>query len=531
MEKIHPDLEQLQVYFRLKNSLTREHFRKIGLVSGPLLFVLIVNSPIEELSFEAKVVLGTAILMSAWWVSEALPIYVTALIPVVIFPAFSVTTLGETAAKYADRIIFMFLGGFMLAKAIEKTGLHKRFALTILHYFGTNPKHIVAAFIIVTGFLSAWMSNTATAMLMIPIAAAVVTQVQDEKRRSSFAICLMLSVAYAASLGGMATLIGTPPNAVFASLSKSILDVDVTFSQWMLVGMPVSAASLFVLWIYMVNFGAKIDRDPLMEERSLISRKLAELGKINRDEKLVATVFAATAIAWITRGLLWKDVLPMVDDSMIAIAAALSLFIIPASAAGRNKRHEESPDQKKEDPGKADSGLKRFGNRASSSELVHSALLDWESAVKIPWGVLLLIGGGLALAGGFSATGLDEQIAKNLSFLGNVNHIVIILAIVAITIFAGEIISNTATAALIIPVAASLAASLSINPMLLMMPVAVSASYGFIMPVGTPPNAIAFATGHVTAQKMARAGLPLDLIGIALVTIMTAVLVPLVWNQ
>lgn len=516
------------MYCNLKNSLTREHFRKIGLVSGPLLFVLIINSPIDGLSFEAKVVLGTAILMSAWWVSEALPIYVTALIPVVIFPAFSITTLGETAAKYADRIIFLFLGGFILAKAIEKTGLHKRFALTILHYFGTNPRHIVAAFIIVTGFLSAWMSNTATAMLMIPIAAAVVTQVQDEKRRSSFAICLMLSVAYAASLGGMATLIGTPPNAVFASLSKSILDVDVTFSQWMLVGMPVSAASLFVLWVYMVNFGAKIDQNPLMEEKSLISRKLAELGKINRDEKLVATVFAATALAWITRGLLWKDFLPMVDDSMIAIVAALSLFVIPAAAARRNGRPDESPNQKK-----ADSSLiKGSENRASSSELIHgSALLDWESAVKIPWGVLLLIGGGLALAEGFSATGLDEQIAKNLSFLGDVNYIVIILAVVAITILAGEIISNTATAALIIPVAASLATSLSINPMLLMMPVAVSASYGFIMPVGTPPNAIAFATGHVTAQKMARAGLPLDLIGIALVTVMTAVLVPLVWNQ
>lgn len=515
------------MYCSLKNSLTREHFRKIGLVSGPLLFVLIINLPIEGLSFEAKVVLGTAILMSAWWVSEALPIYVTALIPVVIFPAFSVTTLGETAAKYADRIIFLFLGGFILAKAIEKTGLHKRFALTILHYFGTNPRHIVAAFIIVTGFLSAWMSNTATAMLMIPIAAAVVTQVQDEKRRSGFAICLMLSVAYAASLGGMATLIGTPPNAVFASLSKSILDVDVTFSQWMLVGMPVSAASLFVLWIYMVNFGAKIDRNPLMEEKDLISRKLAELGKINRNEKLVASVFVATALAWITRGLLWKDFLPMVDDSMIAIAAALSLFVIPA-AARRNERPDESPNQKK-----ADSSLiKGSENGTSPSEQIHSsALLDWKSAVKIPWGVLLLIGGGLALAEGFSATGLDEQIAKNLSFLGDVNYIVIILAVVAITILAGEIISNTATAALIIPVAASLATSLSINPMLLMMPVAVSASYGFIMPVGTPPNAIAFATGHVTAQKMARAGLPLDLIGIALVTVMTAVLVPLVWNQ
>jgi solute carrier family 13 (sodium-dependent dicarboxylate transporter), member 2/3/5 len=238
------------------------------------------------LSFEAKIVIGTTIWMVSWWVSEALPIYVTALVPLVIFPAFNVIPLDETAAKYSDRIIFLFLGGFMLAKAIEKSGLHKRFALTILHHFGTNPRNIIAAFIIVTGFISAWMSNTATAMLMIPIAAAVITQVHDEQKRSRFAVCVMLSVAYAASLGGMATLIATPPNAVFASLSKSIQDVDVSFSQWILVGMPISAVSLFVLWVYMVNVGAKIDASPLTEARHFVVRKL-ELGRMTRDEKLV----------------------------------------------------------------------------------------------------------------------------------------------------------------------------------------------------------------------------------------------------
>jgi solute carrier family 13 (sodium-dependent dicarboxylate transporter), member 2/3/5 len=470
--------------------------------------------------------------MISWWISEALPIYVTALVPLVIFPAFNVISLGETAAKYADRIIFLFLGGFMLAKAVEKSGLHKRFALTILRRFGTNPRNIVAAFIIVTGFISAWMSNTATAMLMIPIAAAVIAQVHDEQKRSRFAVCLMLSVAYAASLGGMATLIGTPPNAVFASLSKSIQDVDVSFSQWMLVGMPISAVSLFVLWVYMVNVGAKIDSSPLTEERHLVVRKLLELGRMTRDEKLVAVVFAATAAAWVTRGLLWKDFFPLVDDSMIAIMAAIVLFIIP-SYKGREQSAGKIPMEMRDHGNSGHDAADRLMTDPSRQENSF-AILDWKTAATIPWGVLLLIGGGLALASGFSATGLDEHVTKNLAFLGGTNYVVVILVIlviVAVTIFAGEVISNTATAALIIPIAATLASSLSINPMLLMVPVAVATSYGFMMPVGTPPNAIAFATGHVTVPKMARAGVLLDLIGVAVVTVMTALLVPLVWGN
>ena len=515
------------MWCNLKNILNGEKFKKIGLVAGPILFIIIVNYPVEGLSFEAKIVIGTTIWMISWWVSEALPIYVTALVPLVIFPVFNVIPLDEITAKYADKIIFLFLGGLMLAKAVEKSGLHKRFALNILHKFGTNPRNIIAAFIIITGFISAWMSNTASAMLMIPIAAAVASQVHDEQKRSRFAVCLMLSVAYAASLGGMATLIGTPPNAIFASLSKSLQDVDVSFSQWMLVGMPISAVSLFVLWVYMVNFGAKIDSSPLTEERHLIKRKLDELAGMTRNEKMVAAVFAATAIAWVTRGLLWKDFIPLVDDSMIAIMAAIALFIIPSAKGKKQSASKLGMEMHDNDDLDSDAA-----ERPSDPSHERSyAILDWKTAVTIPWGVLLLIGGGLALASGFSATGLDEHIAKNLAFLQGVNYIVVILVIVAVTIFAGEMISNTATAALIIPVAATLASSLSINPMLLMVPVAVATSYGFMMPVGTPPNALAFATGHVTVPKMARAGIFMDLIGIAVVTVLTALLVPLVWGN
>jgi solute carrier family 13 (sodium-dependent dicarboxylate transporter), member 2/3/5 len=473
--------------------------QKIGLVAGPLIFAFVVMSPIEGLSFEAKVVLGAALWMSAWWVTEAIPLYATSLLPLVIFPLFNVLGVGDVAARYADRIVFLFLGGLLLAKSIEKSGLHKRFALSTLKVVGTNPKTIVAAFMVVTAFLSAWMSNTATAMLMVPIAAAVISQVASEKQRSRFAVCLMLSIAYAASLGGMATLVGTPPNAIFASLAGSLADTDVTFWQWMMVGFPLSAVSVFIVWLYLVNVGAKIEQFPIAESKELIVAKLKELGNMTRDEKIVAAVFAATATAWVTRGLLWGDLLPVVDDTWIVILAAIALFVLPSSQKGEPSR-----------------GLQ--------------GLLDWDSASKIPWGVLLLMGGGLALAAAFTATGVDEWIANRLLFLEGAHPLVVLFAIVAVTIFASEIISNTATAALMIPISASLASTLSMDPIILMAAVAMATSYGFMMPVGTPPNTIVFATGYVTVSKMARAGVVLDLIGVLLVAALVMFLMPIAWN-
>ncbi len=360
--------------------ITRQQISRIGLIIGPVLFAITLYSPIEGLSFEGKAVLGVALWMGSWWVTEAIPIYVTALLPLALFPLLNIAELGETSMRYADRIVFLFLGGFMLAKAIEKSMLHQRFALNILKVFGTNPKHIVGAFMVVTGSLSAWMSNTATTMLMLPIAAAVIAQIHNPEEKGKFGTCLMLCVAYSASLGGMATLIGTPPNAIFASLSKTLIDVDVSFGQWMLVGIPISAISLAVAWWYMVNYGAKISTSPITAEKGIVLKKLIDLGKMSRDEKIVAGVFAATAIAWVTRGLVWKDFLPLVDDSTIAVIAAISLFLLPSISKSR--------------------------------------LLDWETAIRIPWGVLLLIGGGLALASGFTVTGLDIWIADQLAFLG-----------------------------------------------------------------------------------------------------------------
>lgn len=463
---------------------------RIGFVLGPILFIIIVMTPIDGLSFEARVVIGTAFLMGVWWVTEAIPIYVTALLPLVVFPILHVTELAKVSLFYADRIIFLMLGGFFLAAAIERTNLHQRFAFNMLKLFGTNPKNILGAFVLVTGFLSAWMSNTATTLLILPIAIAIITTL-DIQNKEKFSICLLLSIAYAASIGGIATLIGTPPNAIFASLSKSLVGLDVSFAQWLLVGLPVSAISLFVMWLYMVNVGVRVGKTPIIGERTLITKKLEELGKISRDEKIVIVIFIVTITAWITRGLIWADLFPLVDDSTIALIAAIFLFFMPSS---KNKR-----------------------------------LLDWNSAVKIPWGILVLIGGGLALAGSFTITGVDVWMADQLSFLQGTHYFVIVLVLVAVVIFS-EYLSNTATAALMIPVAAALAPTLGVNPVLLMMPVAIASSFGFILPSSTPSNAIVLSSGHVNPMKMAKIGLPLNIIGVFLVSVLTALLVPLVWG-
>jgi solute carrier family 13 (sodium-dependent dicarboxylate transporter), member 2/3/5 len=609
----------------------------MGLVLGPLLFFIIVSLPIDNdnsldraqtenniasetgssdsagnigskaaLSFQAKLVLAITFWMATWWITEAIPIYVTALLPLILFPSLGLTELGQTAANYADRIIFLFLGGFILAKAVEKTNLHKRFALNILKVFGTTPKYIVAAFILVTGILSAWMSNTATAMLMLPIAGAVISQIgignrqerqaKDDKKKekddtddsSKFGLCLMLSIAYSASIGGMATLIGTPPNAIFASLSKSMLDLDISFGEWLLIGLPISGISLVVIWIYMVNVGAKITHmKSISGGKEIIRKNLGEIGSITRDEKIVGCVFAATATAWITRGLIWGDLLPAIDDSTIAIAAALTLFLLPSkprnddktntSIASASNSRDNSPFSflssffshffpKKDSRTSIKNNIHHVGtneniqrvNSTNGPEDVEKhktkkiddinevgfdsidedeeeekndkKIMDWKTAVTIPWGVLLLIGGGLALANGFITTGLDEWISNQLVFVENLTYLLIVLVIVIVAVLASEIISNTATAALLIPITVSLASAVSIDPLLLMVPLTIATSYGFVMPVGTPPNAIVFGSKYVTAPKMARAGFPLDIIGILIVTALTTLMVPLVWK-
>jgi sodium-dependent dicarboxylate transporter 2/3/5 len=472
--------------------LKTNHPRIVGLFVGPILFGLVIFSPIEGLDILPKFVLGIALWMASWWITEALPLYGTSLIPLALFPILGIDNLENVFLSYVDKIVLLFFGGFLLAKAIELSNLHKRFALNILKTFGTKPKHLVGAFIIVTASLSAWLTNTATTLLILPIAIAVIAHVQDPNEKSRFGTCLMLCVAYSASLGGLATLIGTPPNALFASMSESLAEIEVSFVQWMIIGVPVSAISLLALWFYMVNF-AKLGNQPIAGTREVIVEELSKLGKMMRDEKIVMIIFALTAIAWISRGLLWKEYFPFIEDYTIVLIAAIALLAIPSTSKQRR-------------------------------------LLNLKSAKKIPWGVLVLIGGGLALAGGFTASGLDMWIADQLSFVGGMSFVLIILVVVAVTIFSGELMSNTAGAALLMPVMASLATTIDVNPILLIAPVAIATSYGFIMPIGTPPNAIVIGSGHVTTKNMAKFGLPFNLISISLLTVLMTTLLPLIWK-
>jgi len=389
---------------------------------------------------------------------------------------------------------------------------------------------------VVTWFLGAWMSNTAVTILMLPIALAVISLIDDIKKQSNFVVCLLLSVAYSASISGVTTLIGSPPNAIFATLANSLTGTNVTFSQWLLMGLPISSISLLVLWLYLIRFGSKITdiKSVVIGEKDMIKKKLFELGPISRDEKIVAIVFIITAAAWISRGLFWKDLLPTVDDSTIAIASAISLFLLPSSSSSTSsfskKDKEDGKDVDDANSFNIDRNNHKSRNSISRSIKEKSKILDWETAVRIPWGVLILIGGGLALANAFTSTGLGEWMAAKISFLGDANYLIIILVFVTLAILPTEMISNTATAALLIPIAASFASSIHLNPILLMAPVAVATSYGFIMPVGTPPNAIVFSTGYLTTGQIARAGLPLDLISIALVTLLTSIFVPLIFG-
>ncbi|MDQ2686144.1 MAG: SLC13 family permease [Thermoproteota archaeon] len=498
-----------------------------GLIAGPIIFLILILIPIEGLTFEAKVVLGLTLWMSTWWITEAIPIYVTALLPLILFPIFSIMPFEKMSNAYANGIIFLFLGGFILAKAIENVNLHKRFAMNILKIFGTNPRYIIGAFMVIAATLSGWISNTATTMLMLPIALAIITQLTNKKdEQNKFGTYLLLSMAYSASIGGMATLIGTPPNAIFSSLSESLLNVEVSFGKWMLIGFPTSLVVLGLLWVYMIKIG-KISNSPIVEEKNTILKNLTDLGKMSKDEKIVACIFIGTALAWISRGLVWKDLFPMVDDATIAIIAATLFFIIP-SFSTKSSAHTDS--QNKKEKNNQEGPFPTITTRkVGKSNTLNTRLLNWKTAVTIPWGILLLIGGGLALANGFTETGLDKYIAENLSFLEGMPFIIIILIMLVVTVFAGEVISNTATAALLLPISASLATTLSIDPLLLMVPITIATSIGFIMPVATPPNAIVFSSEFVTTRKMARVGLPLDLIGIAGVTIMTVILVPWVF--
>lgn len=471
----------------------------IGLFLGPLLFTLtlLFFSP-EGLSKEAVAILASTLWIATWWITEAVPIAVTALLPVVLFPLTGGLTAGVTNA-YGDSTIFLFLGGFVLAIALEKWNLHRRIALNIILLVGTDTKKLVLGFMVATGFLSMWISNTATAMMMMPIAMSVITHVNDSlsgqgKKEKNFGKVILLGVAYSASIGGVATLIGTPPNTIFAGVAKELFGVDISFAKWMLFGVPVAAILLILVWFYLVKFAFPVSFKSIPGGKGVIQEQKRELGKMNYEEKVVAVVFVGTALAWITRTFVLMKFLPTLNDTIIAIMAAVVLYLIPA---------KNSKDGK---------------------------LLNWDDAKNIPWGILLLFGGGLAIAKGFKESGLAQWIGEQLTVLQNVDLIFVIFAVVALVLALTEITSNTATATMMFPIMASLALALGVHPYALMIAAGVSASTAFMLPVATPPNAVVFGSGLIRIPDMAKAGFWVNILAVIFITLVIYFFLPLVWG-
>lgn len=441
-------------------------------------------------------VVAVASLMATWWITEAIPIAATALLPVALFPLLKVMSTKATTSSYANDIVFLFLGGFLIAMAMQKWHLHRRIALHIIKVVGVSPSRIILGFMLATAFLSMWVSNTATTMMMLPIAIAVVSKLTNNDSSGAngytayFGVALMLGIAYSASIGGVATLIGTPPNAILAGVVEHVYGHRISFAAWMAFGLPLSIVMLALAWFYLTRIAYQVKHQGVTGMKGVIEKELQQLGAMSRQEQLVALIFAMVAIAWIVRGLLEIKWLDDVSDASIAIVGALLLFIIPANIKKRE------------------------------------FLLDWSSAVKLPWDILLLFGGGFALAHGVSESGLTEWIVQQMSILKGANVIIVILVITLAIIFLTEVTSNTATATLVLPLLGALATALDIAPMTLMVPAAIAASYAFMLPVATPPNAIVFSSRYVSIPQMARAGFYMNLVASLLITLFVVVFLP-----
>ncbi|MGO3667264.1 MAG: SLC13 family permease [Vreelandella alkaliphila] len=480
--------------------------QKVGLVLGPMLFafVLLFFHP-AELSLEGRMVLATTLWVAVWWITEAIPIPVTSLLPIVLLPITGALESSAVTAAYGNPIIFLFLGGFMIALAMEKWDLHKRIALTIISVLGTSINSIVFGFMAATGFLSMWVSNTASVMMMLPIGTAIVYQVTQELNKSEgdhsedidkFSKALIFGVGYGGTFGGLGTLIGTPPNIILAAIVNELFGVEITFASWMMFAFPVVVVLLFIGWRMLTRFIYPINFSNLPGGKALIAKEKAALGKITFEEKAVLVVFLLAAFFWITRSFLWQGqilTIPGINDTMIAIVAAIALFLIPSPSKG-------------------------------------GCLLGWDIAKDVPWGILLLFGGGLAIAAGFGSSGLAAWIGGQMSVLEGVNFLLVILLAAGMVLFLTEITSNTATATMILPVLASLALALDIHPFVLMVPAAMAANCAFMLPVGTPPNAIIFATGKIKIIEMVRNGFWLNIFALLLIVAAVYFLLPLMWG-
>lgn len=496
--------------------------RRLGLLSGLALALLVYVLLPDDLSHNGKLTAATAVLMGVWWMTEAIPIPATALLPLVLFPSLGDdVTVSAVGASYGNSIIFLFLGGFVIALAMQRWNLHRRIALHTVRLMGTKATRVVGGFMIATAFLSMWVSNTATAVMMIPIGVSVLLlvgsrtagtggpasalhdvdgaggdpqsrAVKDAIIESNFGTALMLGIAYAASLGSLGTIIGTPPNTLLVGYLRDNHDISIGFGQWMALGVPLAVVFTASAWYLLTKVLFKPEIDEIPGGRALMDSELEKLGPMSSGERRVLMIFALAAVSWVTLPLLFDS--PVLDDTGVALVAALLLFVLPAGA--------------------------RRGVR----------LIDWDTANKLPWGVLLLFGGGLALSAQFGSSGLTTWIGGHVEGLGWIPVVLLVGLLALGVLFLTELTSNTATAATFLPVAGGVALGLQLPPLLLTIPVALAATCAFMLPVATPPNAIAYGSGYVTIGQMVRGGVLLNLLGVVLITLATTTLAVTVFS-
>lgn len=469
--------------------------KSLGFIAGPVLFLLVyLFLPKNFISPQAPFVLALMAWMICWWISEAAPVAITALLPLVLFPALGVMSMTESAVPYANTSIFLFMGGFMIALALEKHKLHERIALNLIKLTGTSGNGIILGFSIATGILSMWISNTATAMMMLPIALSVIELQKNsqasgsasEKQLRYFALGLLLSIGYMASIGGMATIIGTPPNTVFAGFTKQFYNNDLEFGKWMLIGLPIAillgtCCYLLVVHVLFPN------RLPNLEGTDLLlNQKLKSLGTLRSAEKKVLTIFSLTAIGWILQlpinRMLQEEIL---NDTNVAMFGGMLMFLVPTNF------HQ------------------------------HEFLLHWDDTKRLPWSILLLFGGGICLAKGMESTGIITVIGETISSASSISKWTLLLSIITITVVLTEVMSNIALVTIFIPVVFAVAEGFDMNPILLGLPVTFAASSGYMFPISTPPNAIVYASGHIKMKEMIRAGLFLDLASIIIIFLLS----------
>lgn len=474
---------------------------RIGLYLGPTCFLIIqFIIPFSELNPEAKSMLAMTCWMAVWWISEALPIAGTALLPLILMPLLGILKIDVVSDNYMHPTVLLYMGGFLLATGIEKWDLHKRIALNIINLLGTDLRRIVLGFILATGSLSMWISNSATALMMLPIGLAVVSQFREQLGQSNQLFAenlgknIMLGIAYAASIGGMATLIGTPTNAILSAVVKEMYNYSIAFDEWMLFGLPFSLILLGICWYYLVSYGNPLPKQfKLNDAKSIVKQQLKSLGKITFEEKTVLVVFGLVCFSWITRSFFISKLIPQIDDTIIVLIGVVLLLLLPSSHS-------------------------------------HTRILDWRTAEKIPWGVLLLFGGGLALAEGFKETGLAEYLGQKFTLIEGVGYFLLLLIIITAVNFLTEVTSNVATASMLLPILASVAIKLDLHPFGLMVGATLAASCAFMLPVATPPNAVVFGSGYLQMKDMVKAGLWLNILSILIISLMVYFILPWLWG-